>query len=194
MRTGARHLAAPAIRVDVPSPFDYARLARVFVVTDVGRGDIDRVAAAYRALMQASGGGALGLFTAIARLRAVHDRIAADMEKAGLALLAQHVDGLDTTSLVDIFRAETDSCMLGTDAMRDGVDVPGRSLRLIVFDRLPWPRPTILPSRTPQGVPGHPLRRHAGPAPSQAGLRPAGAPGRRPRRVRPARPEDAVSA
>ena len=28
--------------------------------------------------------------------------------------------------------------------MRDGVDVPGRALRLIVFDRLPWPRPTIL--------------------------------------------------
>jgi len=24
------------------------------------------------------------------------------------------------------------------------VDVPGRSLRLIVFDRLPWPRPDIL--------------------------------------------------
>ena len=34
--------------------------------------------------------------------------------------------------------------MLGTDAVRDGVDVPGRSLRLIVFDRVPWPRPTIL--------------------------------------------------
>ena len=28
--------------------------------------------------------------------------------------------------------------------MRDGVDVPGRSLRLIAFDRVPWPRPTIL--------------------------------------------------
>jgi ATP-dependent DNA helicase DinG len=24
------------------------------------------------------------------------------------------------------------------------VDVPGRSLRLIVFDRIPWPRPDIL--------------------------------------------------
>jgi ATP-dependent DNA helicase DinG len=33
---------------------------------------------------------------------------------------------------------------LGTDAVRDGVDVPGRSLRLIVFDRVPWPRPDIL--------------------------------------------------
>ena len=144
MRTGARHLAAPAIRVDVPSPFDYARLARVFVVTDVRKNDIDRVAAAYRALMLAAGGGTLGLFTAISRLRGVHERIAADIEGAGLALLAQHVDSLDTASLVDIFRAETDSCMLGTDAVRDGVDVPGRALRLIVFDRLPWPRPTIL--------------------------------------------------
>ena len=28
--------------------------------------------------------------------------------------------------------------------MRDGVDVPGRSLRLLVFDRMPWPRPDLL--------------------------------------------------
>lgn len=33
---------------------------------------------------------------------------------------------------------------MGTDAVRDGVDVPGSSLRLIVFDRVPWPRPTLL--------------------------------------------------
>jgi len=33
---------------------------------------------------------------------------------------------------------------LGTDALRDGVDVPGRSLRLVVFERMPWPRPDIL--------------------------------------------------
>src|SRR5690606_24790338 len=51
---------------------------------------------------------------------------------------------VDTGSLVDICQAEEDSCLLGTDAVRDGVDVPGRALRLIVFDRVPWPRPTIL--------------------------------------------------
>ncbi|HUB96264.1 MAG TPA: helicase C-terminal domain-containing protein, partial [Stellaceae bacterium] len=66
------------------------------------------------------------------------------LEAAGLPLLAQHVDGMDTATLVDIFRAEEDSSLLGTDAVRDGVDVPGRSLRLIVFDRVPWPRPDIL--------------------------------------------------
>jgi ATP-dependent DNA helicase DinG len=55
-----------------------------------------------------------------------------------------HVDSLDTGTLIDIFRAEENTCLLGTDAVRDGVDVPGNALRLIVFDRVPWPRPTIL--------------------------------------------------
>jgi len=130
--------------VRVPSPFDYGRQTRVFVVTDVRRGALDQVAAAYRELFLAAGGGALGLFTAIQRLRAVHARIAEPLESAGLSLLAQHVDAIDTATLVDIFRADEDACLLGTDAVRDGVDVPGRSLRLIVFDRVPWPRPDIL--------------------------------------------------
>ena len=58
--------------------------------------------------------------------------------------MAQHVDRLNTTTLVDIFRAEENSCLLCTDAVRDGVDVPGRSLRLLVFDRVPWARRDIL--------------------------------------------------
>ncbi|MPY72129.1 MAG: ATP-dependent DNA helicase [Alphaproteobacteria bacterium] len=142
--SGALHLAAPALRAQVPSPFDYAAQTRVFIVTDVQRGSADQVAAAYRELFIAAGGGALGLFTAIARLRAVHGRVAPELEDAGLALYAQHVDRLDAASLVDIFRAEENACLLGTDALRDGVDVPGRSLRLVVFDRVPWPRPSIL--------------------------------------------------
>ena len=75
---------------------------------------------------------------------ATFNRIAPGLEKAGIPLYAQHVDAMDNSTLVDVFRAEEDSCLLGTDALRDGVDVPGRSLRLLVFDRVPWPRPTIL--------------------------------------------------
>ena len=142
--SGARHLAAPAMRAAVASPFDYPKQTRIFVVTDVDKRDFAQVASAYRELFLASGGGALGLFTAIRRLREVHARIAQPLEEAGVALYAQHVDGLDTATLIDIFRAEPESCLLGTDAVRDGVDVPGRSLRLIVFDRVPWPRPDIL--------------------------------------------------
>jgi ATP-dependent DNA helicase DinG len=84
------------------------------------------------------------LFTAIRRLRAVYERIAPALAEAGLSLHAQHVAPLEVGALVDAFRAEEDSCLLGTDAVRDGVDVPGRALRLIVFDRTPWPRPDIL--------------------------------------------------
>jgi ATP-dependent DNA helicase DinG len=143
-RTGARHLPAAAIRARIPSPFDYGAQTRTFLITDLRKEDEGAVAAAFRVLFLAAGGGALGLFTAIERLKGVHRRIARPLEEAGLPLYAQHVDALDPSTLVQIFRAEENACLLGTDAMRDGVDVPGRSLRLIVFDRVPWPRPTIL--------------------------------------------------
>ncbi|MEQ8602542.1 MAG: helicase C-terminal domain-containing protein [Marivibrio sp.] len=143
-RTGAVHLPEGAMRARAPSPFDYPAQTRVYIVNDVRKDDLDLVAAAYRELFKAAGGGALGLFTAISRLRGVHRRIAGPLEEAGLTLYGQHVDALNLPTLIDIFRAETDSCLLGTDAVRDGVDVPGDSLRLLVFDRVPWPRPTIL--------------------------------------------------
>src|SRR5437762_3517778 len=142
--TGLRHLPRSPEGARIASPFDYAAQTRIFIVTDIPRDDIGQIAAGFASLMSAAKGGALGLFTAIARLRAVHEKIAPVLEARGLLLLAQHVDAMSTATLVDIFRAEEDSCLLGTDAVRDGVDVPGRSLRLIVFDRVPWPRPDIL--------------------------------------------------
>ncbi|TCS63574.1 ATP-dependent DNA helicase [Varunaivibrio sulfuroxidans] len=143
-RTGARHIPGDVVRFAHASPFDYAQASRVVVVTDVNKNSADQVAAAYRELLLAAGGGALGLFTAINRLRTVYARIAPALDDAGLALYAQHIDPLDTGTLIDIFRAEPNSCLFGTDAVRDGIDVPGSSLRLIVFDRVPWPRPDIL--------------------------------------------------
>jgi ATP-dependent DNA helicase DinG len=144
VRTGAARFPERPRTLRLASPFDYAAQARALVVTDVGREDPRQVAAAMRELFLASGGGALGLFTAIRRLRAVYDRLAGPLAGAGLALYAQHVDPLEVGALVDIFRVEEDACLLGTDAVRDGVDVPGRSLRLLVFDRVPWPRPDLL--------------------------------------------------
>ncbi|MDZ4369966.1 MAG: ATP-dependent DNA helicase [Phenylobacterium sp.] len=144
MRTGAARLPDRPKTLKAASPFDYANQARALVVTDVSKDDPRQVAAAMRELFLAAGGGGLGLFTAIRRLKAVHERIAAPLADRGVALYAQHVDPLEVGALVDIFRAEEDACLLGTDAVRDGVDVPGRSLRLLVFDRIPWPRPDLL--------------------------------------------------
>ena len=143
-RTGALHLPGPTRHFEAASPFDYGAQAEVLIVTDIGRNDIGALAGAYARLIEAAEGGTLGLFTAIQRLRAVHARIADRLARAGLPLLAQHVDPIDTGTLVDIFRDDPHASLLGTDALRDGVDVPGESLRLVVMERVPWPRPTVL--------------------------------------------------
>ena len=144
IRTGAGHLPEPPRRALFGSPFDYAKQARIFVVNDMPRRDPQALAAAMRELFLATGGGALGLFTAVRALKDTAARITEPLAVAGVSLYAQHIDRLDTGALVDLFRAEENACLLGTDALRDGVDVPGRSLRLVVFDKVPWPKPTIL--------------------------------------------------
>jgi ATP-dependent DNA helicase DinG len=143
-RSGATHLGTQPLLANAESPFDYASNAEVLIVTDVKKGDLAGLAGAYARIIEACSGGVLGLFTAIRRLRAVHGRIADRLARNGLPLYAQHVDPIDTGTLVDIFRDDPRSSLLGTDALRDGVDVPGHSLRCVVMEQVPWPKPSIL--------------------------------------------------
>ena len=143
-RTGVEYLSENAVQESFTSPFDYKNQTKIFVITDVEKNDLGQVSTAYQKLFEASGGGAIGLFTAIFRLKAVHEKIKMPLNDKNLTLYSQHMDDMDAGTLVDIFRDDTHACLLGTDAIRDGVDVPGESLRLIVFDRVPWPRPNLL--------------------------------------------------
>lgn len=143
-RSGAAHIENAPLLSAALSPFDYAARSEVLIVTDIKKGDLPALAGAYARLIEASGGGVLGLFTAIRRLRAVYGRVADRLARAGLPVYAQHVDPIDTGTLVDIFRDDPRASLLGTDALRDGVDVPGQSLRCVVLEQVPWPRPDIL--------------------------------------------------
>ncbi|MFW2830640.1 ATP-dependent DNA helicase [Sphingomonas sp. ID0503] len=142
--TGAQHMEDAPKHFEAASPFDYTANARVLIVTDIKKGDTPQLAIAYARLVEAARGGTLGLFSAISRLKAVHARIADRLARNGLPLYAQHVDPMDTGTLVDIFRDDPHASLLGTDALRDGVDVPGHSLRQVVMEGVPWPRPTVL--------------------------------------------------
>jgi ATP-dependent DNA helicase DinG len=143
-RTGVDYLTEQSSHFSYASPFNYRENTQVIILNDVNKNDLLSVSSAYRELFIASKGGALGIFTAIQRLKAVYEKISIPLESEGLHLYAQHIDEIDPATLVDIFRDDIHTCLLGTDAMRDGVDVPGDALRLIVYDRVPWPRPTIL--------------------------------------------------
>jgi ATP-dependent DNA helicase DinG len=143
-RSGALHLETQPMLASAESPFDYAANAEVLIVTDVKKGDLAALAGAYAAIIEVCGGGVLGLFTPIRPMRAVQGRIADRLARLGLPLYAQHVDPIDTGTLVDIFRDDPRASLLGTDALRDGVDVPGESLRCVVMEQVPWPKPSIL--------------------------------------------------
>ena len=142
--TGASHLAHPALISHHASPFAYQEATRIFVINDVARDRPTATAGAMGALFKAAGGGGLGLFTAIQRLRSAHQTLLPDLAEAGLPLYGQHVDRMNLSTLIQLFREDSKACLLGTDAVRDGVDVPGEALRLMVYDRVPWPRPDML--------------------------------------------------
>ena len=142
--TGATHLPHPALMSHHRSPFDYARQSRIFVVNDLDRDRPDGVAAAMAGLISAADGGALGLFTSIQRLRATWPALAPRCAELDIPLYAQHVDRMNLQTLLQLFREETRSVLLGTDAVRDGVDVPGNALQMMIYDRVPWPRPDML--------------------------------------------------
>jgi ATP-dependent DNA helicase DinG len=150
-RSGATHLAGKPHWFEVTSPFDYAQQSEVLIVTDLKRGDLPALAGAYARLIEAAGGGTLGLFTAIRRLRSVQARIADRLARTGLPLYAQHVDPFDPATLIDMFRDDPRASLLGTDALRDGIDVPGESLRLVIMEGVPWSKPSVLHTARKQG-------------------------------------------
>lgn len=129
---------------DAPSPFPYHENSRLLVINDLDRQNMAQLAAAIFALAQTAGGSVLSIFTAIKRLRRVYPALSSLLAGAGIPLLAQHVDPFDPGTLIDIFKIEGNAVLMGTDAIRDGVDIPGDALRMILFDRVPWSVPDLV--------------------------------------------------
>ncbi len=79
----------------------------------------------------------LALFTSYRMLRAVRDRIPAE-----LATFAQGVDG-PRSKLIERFRSHPGAAiLLGTESFWEGVDFPGEEMEFLVITRLPFAVPT----------------------------------------------------
>jgi len=89
-----------------------------------------------RQLILAAGGRTLGLFSS---MRAARQATEALRDDIGVPLLCQGDDS--TGLLVTKFAEDEETCLFGTLSLWQGVDVPGRSLQLVVIDRIPFPRP-----------------------------------------------------
>lgn len=126
--------------IDVGSPFDHARQGIRYVATRLpppGReGPSDQLLDELVDLARASAGGVLALFAsrrgAIAGAQALRERTDLTVYLQGEETLAQ---------LIQRFRDERDSCLVGTISLWQGVDVVGDACRLVVIDKIPFPRP-----------------------------------------------------
>ena len=128
------------------SPFDYGRQALLYLpdrMPDPASAPHEyasAVADQCGALIEASDGGALVLFTSYALLRRVHEALRPESERLGLALHRHTPDGT-ATALLEEFRAGRRGVLLGAMTFWQGVDVPGEALRLVIITRLPFDIP-----------------------------------------------------
>jgi ATP-dependent DNA helicase DinG len=124
-----------------PSPFDYARQARLYVAPPyLNPKAIDfarKAAPLVEEILDRSGGRAFVLFTSYARLREVHallrDRLAFPVKVQG---------ELPRTALLDWFRTTKNAVLFATGTFWEGIDVVGDALSCVVIDRLPFPSPS----------------------------------------------------
>ena len=86
-------------------------------------------------------GRTLVLFTSHASLQTTRLGIRETLDKYGIQLLAQGIDG-SPSNLVDDFMRYPESVLLGTAALWEGVDIPGGVLKALVIARLPFRVPT----------------------------------------------------
>ena len=126
--------------LDVGSPFDHARSGILYIARDLPTPGRDGLPEAYLTelseLISAAGGRTLGLFSSMRAAKQAAEELRGRIAQP---LLCQ---GEDTTSqLVKRFAEDDATCLFGTLSLWQGVDVPGPSLRLVVIDRIPFPRP-----------------------------------------------------
>ena len=126
--------------IDVGSPFDHPRSGILYVARHLPPPGRDQLPGAYltelEELINAAGGRTLGLFSS---MRAAKEAAGALRERISHPLLCQGDDL--TAQLVRQFTEDEPTCLFGTLSLWQGVDVPGNSLRLVVIDRIPFPRP-----------------------------------------------------
>jgi ATP-dependent DNA helicase DinG len=120
----------------VPSPFDYARQAMLYVPRDLPIPNEDGYAAAAaertKELLALTKGRAFLLFTSHRALR----EAAARLDKLPYPRLVQ--GDAPRATLVDRFRSTPNAVLLGTGSFWEGVDVPGDALSLVIIDKLPF--------------------------------------------------------
>lgn len=130
---------------ELPHAFDYHNQALLMMPGDLpAPRDSDlrqnfpiAVAELLRRFIPYFGGRTLALFTANSRRDLVYERISDTLAGQGYAVFRQGLGSLP--QLIERFRDEVSSSLLGSRSPWEGVDVPGESLSYVFLEKLPYP-------------------------------------------------------
>ncbi len=131
---------ADARELTLPSPFDFPSQAGLYVprqmpeprdarYLDAACDEIERLVAITR-------GGAFVLCTSVRMMRALRDAL-----RGAWAWPTSMQGEAPKRVLLERFRAAGDAVLFATSSFWEGVDVPGRALRLVIIDKLPFDAP-----------------------------------------------------
>jgi ATP-dependent DNA helicase DinG len=137
-RLGAR---ADTVELVVPSPFDFATRAALYIADDLPEpteaGFESACAERVVELVAITGGGAFVLCTSNRAMRAFKASLAGRVPGPLLVQgdAPKHV-------LLDRFRDAGSAVLVATMSFWEGVDVPGSALRLVILDKIPFAVPS----------------------------------------------------
>jgi len=140
-----RRLGSPDCRtLQLGSPFDYARQVALYVHPELPEPNeakyVERIVPVILEHLDRSDGGAFVLFTGYRMLREVAEALRPALAARHMPLLV-HGDGAQRTVLLERFRGDRRSVLLGTDSFWQGVDVRGEGLRNVIIAKLPFAVP-----------------------------------------------------
>ena len=126
------------------SPFDFANQVELYVEGGLPEPNQPRYAEVLpdRILehLERSDGGAFVLFTSYVLLNEMARVLRVPLSSRGMPMLVQGA-GVQRSQLLDQFRGNRRSVLLGADSFWQGVDVQGEGLRNVIITRLPFASP-----------------------------------------------------
>jgi ATP-dependent DNA helicase DinG len=141
-RLGLGEAEPPVSELCVPSPFDFAKNALLYTPNDLPdpghAAFVGKAAERVRELVSLTDGGAFVLTTSIRSMVALHAALVAKLPGRAVLLQGQR----PKSQLLAQFKVTGNAVLVATQSFWEGVDVPGRALRLVVLEKIPFPVPS----------------------------------------------------
>jgi ATP-dependent DNA helicase DinG len=141
-RLGLDEPTSQVMELVVPTPFDFEKRALLYVPEDLPipgePGFSGKAAQRAQQLIDITDGGAFVLTTSLKAMREIHG----DLRRADSQRLLLMQGEAPKHLLLDRFRAQGNAVLVATLSFWEGVDVPGKSLRLVIMDKVPFAVPT----------------------------------------------------